>query len=291
MLVRGSPQTEPRRSGRRHSVASSTAVLLAAVLLIVSAAPVLAEDAALEAGAVENRPTTGPWTANLYVADAMRFQNPDWQACTAASTESMLNLITIATDEVTPIGLQGNMPAPALHWQFDNSFEMQGFILQYEREHMTMSPGYPGSDPHGWRNALNTFGWGSIDAGVYVDSAYSSFDEAAHAAVSSVARYNKPVGILGWFGAHAQVVTGYTVTGEDPRVSDNWTITGVYVTDPLQGDNIRDTFVPYNDWKYGPLYFRFSPYWQADSFAPDPLDGTIGYREWRGKWVIINPVK
>jgi hypothetical protein len=87
------------------------------------------------------------------------------------------------------------------------------------------------------------------------------------------------------------MVTGYTVYGEDPRVSDNWTITGVYITDPLQADRIRNTFVRYADWRYGPLYFRFSPYWQNESFYPDPIDGTVGYREWRGKWVIINPVK
>ena len=137
---------------------------------------------------------------------------------------------------MTPIGPTGHLPTPALHWQFDNSYEMQGHILKYERDHMTMSRTYPGSDPHGWRNALNHFGWGSIDAGVYVDSAYSSFDKAARATVSPIARFDKPVGILGWFGAHAQMVTGYTVHGEDPRVSDDWTIIGVYITDPLQAD-------------------------------------------------------
>jgi hypothetical protein len=292
MLVGRSNRIEPRKLFGGHLPAMpSAAAILAALLLIASSTPVLAQESALEAGAAESRPVTREWTMNMYQANAVRFQNPDWQACTAASAESMLNLITLNTAEVAPIGPQGHMPTPAMRWQFDNSYDMQHAILLWERDHMTMSRSYPGSDPHGWRNALNHFGWGSVYAGVYVDTAYPSFDAAARATVSAIARFEKPVGILGWFGAHAQMVTGYTVRGEDPRIGDDWTIAGVYITDPLQADNIRNTYVRYEDWRYGPLYFRFSPYWQNESFFPDPLDGTVGYRVWRGKWVIINPVK
>jgi hypothetical protein len=36
-----------------------------------------------------------------------------------------------------------------------------------------------GSDPHGTRNALNYYGWGSKKAGVYQDVSFATFGEAA----------------------------------------------------------------------------------------------------------------
>jgi hypothetical protein len=98
-----------------------------------------------------------------------------------------------------------------------------------------------GTDPHGWRNGLNYFGWGSIESGFYADRAYTSFDAAAKAVVHSMAVYGKPAGILAWYGGHAQFVTGYTVTGADPRTgSMAFTLTGVYLTDPLKSQAMRD---------------------------------------------------
>ena len=92
-----------------------------------------------------------------------------------------------------------------------------------------------GSDPHGTRNALNYYGWGSKQAGVYQDVSFATFGEAARAIVSSVARTRKPAVVFTWFGEHSQVVTGYKVRGENPASSDDFTIEGVYLTDPLLG--------------------------------------------------------
>ena len=58
-------------------------------------------------------------------------------------------------------------------------------MLSYERSNMTMLAASAGSDPHGWRNALNYFGWGSIKAGAYEDAAYPSFDAAARAVAAA----------------------------------------------------------------------------------------------------------
>jgi hypothetical protein len=156
---------------------------------------------------------------------------------------------------------------------------------------MTMLTTSAGTDPHGWRNALNYYGWGNIHAGVYRDSSYASFDEAAAAVVTALARHNRPVGILARSGTHAQLVTGYVVTGADPAISDAFTIQGVYVTDPLQTAVMRDYYVPMATWRLGISAVRFSAYMETDSPYTDSIDGQVGRTEWYGKWVIIDPVR
>ena len=276
------------RRGVGLSGAFRSAIALAAVLLLSSAAPVAANP--LSEGATTEVTPPAIWTINLFNPGLVRFQNPDWQACTAAATESMLNLIGLSYYADTPPPRGSSLPTPSFRWAIDTSFWTQEAILEYERQNMTMYWSSPGTDPHGWRNALNYYGWGSMYAGVYVDSSFGSFDEAAAAAVHSVALTGKPVGILGWFGGHAQYVTGYEVQGDDPRVGDHYTILGVFLTDPLEADRMNNTFVPYDVWKTGPYYLRFSPYYFEDSPAVDPIDGQIGRREWWGKWVIVDAV-
>jgi hypothetical protein len=211
---------------------------------------------------------------------AERYQNPDYLACTAASTESMLNTVSYSGS------------TSGLVWKPTISFVTQESILAYERAHMTMLTTSPGTDPTGWRNALNYYGWGSIDAGVYRDSAYTSFDAAAKAAVSALARYHKPVGILALSGQHAQFITGYDVTGDDPSTgSMNFRIVGVDLTDPWRAAGHRDTWITYADWRSGAIWVRFTPYRETDSPYRDPIDNAVGYDQWYGKWVIIDPIK
>ena len=275
--------------GVRLPAALRTALALATVLVLTSPGPVLA-DPSDEGAATEVAPPVPVWTVNLYDRTLVRNQNPDPDACTAAAAESMLNLIAKASQADIPPPRGGTLPTSSFIWQVDTSFEKVESILSFERQNMTMWRSSPGTDAHGWRNALNYFGWGSIWAGVYVDSAYSSFAAAARQTVHSLAMTGKPVGILGWFGGHAQYVTGYTVLGEDPRVSDNYTILGVFMTDPLQADGISNVHITYSTWQSGPLYIRFTPYWHDDSPFTDPIDGQVGNREWRGKWVIIQAI-
>ena len=273
-----------RRLTGLRALSASAAV----VLVLAGAGPAHAEwqvGASPEAALI---PST--WTYNMYDIAGVRYQNPDWRACTGAATEMMLNMIALGPQEDTP-PLRGGLPDPSLHWHVDTSYDTQEGILAWERNNMTMIWSAPGTDPHGWRNALNYFGWGSINAGVYRDASYSSYDAAVRAVVSSLARHQRPVGILAWFGGHAQLVTGYKVTGEDPRVGDDYAIVGIYLTDPLEADNMRNTWVSYRDWKTGPGTYRFGQYWALESPYRDPIDGAIGDREWHSKWVIIEPVK
>ena len=229
---------------------------------------------------IRSAPTTATWTLDLYDPRSDRWQDPDYKACTAAATESMLNTVAYAG------------AGSGLVWQPTTSFATQGFILAYERANMTMLTSSLGTDPHGWRNALNYYGWGNMAAGVYRDSSYGSFDDAARAAVLALAKYGKPTGILALHGRHAEYITGYQVTGDDPRTgSANFTIVGVDLTDPLESSGRRDTWIPYADWRSGDSWVQFGAYFETDSPYGDPIDGRIGYDEWYGRWVIIDPVE
>ena len=223
---------------------------------------------------------TGTWTFDLFDPRADRWQDPDLTACTAASLQSMLNTIAYTGSD------------PTLVWQPNSSYAKQESILAYERAHMTMLKSSAGSDPHGWRNALNYFGWGSVKAGVYVDAAYKSFDAAAKAVVKAIATTARPVGILAEYGRHAEFVTGYKVRGADPSTgSSDFTVIGVYLTDPHQAAGHRDTWVTYSRWKTGEWRIRFTEFGQVDSPGRDPLDHHVARREWLGKWVIVAPVR
>jgi hypothetical protein len=218
------------------------------------------------------------------------YQDPDYTACVATAAEMMLNM-TAYQANLSYMSSSNEVFQSPLRWRPDTSYAKQEEILAYTRANMTMLTSSAGTDPHGWRNALNYYGWGNIHAGVYRDSAYTSFDLAAAAAVKAVAREQRPVGILARAGTHAQFVTGYVVTGADPAVSDGFTIVGVYITDPLKSAAMRDFYVPLATWRSGVFTVRFSAYTETDSPYVDPIDGNVGTTEWYDKWVIIDPVR
>ena len=201
----------------------------------------------------------------------------------------MLNMALFWPD-YQPFETGAAAPKKPTKWRASVTFGRQETILVYERNHMTISRSLDGSDAHGWRNALNYFGWGSIRAPVYRDESFGSFDRAAAATVSAIAAYRKPVGILAHGGHHAQIVTGYRVQGEDPRTgSTRFSVLGVYVTDPLRSDHLRDAYVPIGDWRSGQSSIRFTAYREAHATRVDPIDGRRGNDEWVGRWVTVAP--
>lgn len=225
--------------------------------------------------------SSSSWTADVYSGSGVRYQDPDYHACAAAATLMMLNFTKAATPAAT-----------GLVWHATTAYGTQENILAYSRSHMTMVvKGTGGTDPVGWRNALNYYGWGSVNAGVYKIETAGTFLNAARAAVEALAQTGKPVAIAGWAGGHAQIMNGYKVTGGDPKKTTNFTIQGVYITDPLRSDGYRDTYVSLATWQSGNSHIRFTQYRQADSPYRDPLTGSIGKSVWYGRWVIIAPVR
>jgi hypothetical protein len=235
-------------------------------------------------------PAKATYTYNLFDRRAVRYQNPDLTACTAAMTQSMLNTIYYTSNQPLTAPTAVQAAQPTLRWTATLSAVAQRNILHFERTHMTMSLATLGSDVHGWRNALNFYGWGSVDAGVYKDYSYKYYDQAVKATVHLIAMSNEPVGILSEFGSHAVMATGYTVTGADPRTgSMDFKVLGVYLTDPLRERRVTNHYFTYQEWKTGPPLVQFFPFEQVDSVFKDPIDGQVGKREWWRKYVIVGP--
>jgi hypothetical protein len=236
-------------------------------------------------------PATGTWTLNLYNSKAIRYQNPDMTACTATASQVTLNMALYWTDYKS---LDPDVPDPARppNWKVTTSYASQEAILAFERKNTTQTLRDGGADAHGWRNALNYFGWGHNSAGMFSDQTYPTFDAASRAAVRAIALFRKPVGILAWGGQHAQVMTGYRVTGQDPRTgATKWTLQGIYLFDPLVGDHLNNVYITRNTWGFdGGKKIKFVPYTMTNSPYVDPLDGQQGNAEWDGKYVIVAPI-
>jgi hypothetical protein len=228
---------------------------------------------------------TSTYARNLYDSRAVRWQDPDYTACTASSALQMLNMVAYR-------GSKGS----GFRWTPTTSYAKQETMLRFERSHDTLVSGEVGSDPHGWRNALNAYGWGTtamLRRSFYDDRSYSSYDAAVHAAVRAIARYGKPVGISGWAGGHAQIMTGYVVTGADPAISDGFAVQSIFLTDPLRKDGLRNARITNTAFRSGSLRYRFRAYGWKDSPYDDPYTSGIraSWREWYGRWVIVVPVR
>jgi hypothetical protein len=254
-------------------------------------------------GGVMPEPVVGltTYSRNLWVSAAFMYQNPYTTACTAASTMVMLNTIAYRKSggrgfSWTPSRVK-NSSDPA------NLRDMTS-ILEFERAHDSMAVDTSGSDPHGWRNALNYYGWGEVadDPATmpYMDKAYATFDAALKASVRAIARQRMPVGLLGWGGRHAQIMTGYVVVGENPRTSSRFTVQYVYLSDPLKGAAIVNRKLSYDAFRRGALAYRLRRYLETDSALDDPfvpgriagsISPAVGPSEWYGRWVVVLPVR
>jgi PKD repeat protein len=223
-------------------------------------------------------------TQNLY-SNLVRYQNPDLQACVGAATLIMLNEVAAEGD-----------PGEGFQWVPSTELGAQRSIIRWARAHDTLEPGPGGTDPNGWRNALNEYGWGDYEdpaTMTYQVFSYRSYGAAVKSAVIALARYHKPVGILAWAGGHAQVLNGYTVFGQDPATSTDFKVRYVYLTDPLRRDLLRNARISYPMLINGPLKYRLRRYHQKDSPYDDPYTPglLVAYRGWYGRYVIVAPVK
>ena len=242
------------------------------------------------------------WSRNLYVSNAFLYQDPYYTACTAASAMHMLN--TIAYRHTGGDGFAWRPTRVKKDPDSSNTRDMTS-ILAFSRRYDTLRSTSAGTDAHGWRNALNYYGWGKAamtdeSRRVYDDRAYTTFGSAMKGAVRAIARYGMPVGVLAWAGGHAQVITGYVVTGKDPRKSSDFTIHWIYLSDPLDESNIRNRRTSYAAMRDGALKFRFQWYRETDSPYDDPYTSgwkrssvkpSVGPSEWYHRWVIILPIR
>ena len=274
-----------------HITARLSRLALVGIATIVFGATAVAPAAAADSRPAPEVGALPPATLNLFKPDAFRYQDPNYAACTATSALVMLNTIALA----------GN-GGPGFRWVPRLGSGAVDSILQWERTNDTLEGG-KGSDPHGWRNALNYYGWGPAAMSdpaqrVYDDRAYGSFDGALKGAVTAIARFRKPVGLLAWAGGHAQVVTGYVASGEDPATSDNFVVNGLWVSDVLASSRLVNRYINRLSLKSGDVRYRFQSYREVDSPLDDPY--SVGWRrssvrsttsEWYRRWVLVIPVR
>jgi hypothetical protein len=228
------------------------------------------------------------------VGAGFRVQDPSLVACTSTSVMDMLNFIA----------LDGQGGA-GFRWQVSLRSSVRDQVLAWERTHDTLAAGSPGSDPHGWRNALNHYGWGdaTLASGgrVYDDMAFTSYTSAMQTAVRQLILTRKPVGIVAWAGRHAQVMTGYYGLVGDPlarNADGTWanafSIAGIYLSDPLRADRRVNVRISYATLRASAdLHLRFTVYRETDSPYDDPYTPgrLISRLEWYDRFVLIVPVR
>ena len=116
-----------------------------------------------------------------------------------------------------------------------------------------------GSDPHGWRNALNAYGWGReamTDPAkrVYDDRAYRTFDGAVQAAVKAIARRSMPVGSPRLGRRSRPGDDGLRGHGRRSAASSNdFTVRSVYLSDPLHANGTVNRRLSMDKLRSGPL--------------------------------------
>ena len=129
-------------------------------------------------------------------------------------------------------------------------------ILRWERAHHTMVGG-KGTDMHGWRNALNYFGWGSsaCSAGIarlrrLLVHVVRLGDEGRGAGDDR--RPASPSAMAAWAGRHAVMITGYYDLKGDPfardgagQYTDAFSVGGFYLSDPSKSAGRRNARISY----------------------------------------------
>lgn len=281
-----SPLTTASRPRTRAFVAAVLGLVLAIALGgTAAAADTTAGGRSVSVG------SPNPASLDLFVADGFRFQDPNYNACTSTLAMDMLNMIALR-----------RTGGPGFVWTVRLGGAARDSILEWERTHDTLAGGN-GSDPHGWRNALNYYGWGTAymttSNRVYEDYAYTSYERAIKAAVRAMIRYRKPVGIAAWRGTHAQMLTGYDGLSGYPftvdangRYTNDFSVTALYLTDPLRSSSTVNRRISYAGLGTTTnTRIRFQPYYETDSPYDDPYTaGTVRARdEWYGRWVIVAP--
>ncbi|HEX2140894.1 MAG TPA: hypothetical protein VHK28_01295 [Candidatus Limnocylindria bacterium] len=106
-----------------------------------------------------------------------------------------------------------------------SSYEDQQAIWEMARDRSSNS--FRGANPRGWASVLTELGLGQHEFTTIPDYA-----DALRTAARALRETNRPVGLVMWRGRHAWVMSGFTSIG-DPAIHDDFTVTGIYVLDPL----------------------------------------------------------
>ena len=139
--------------------------------------------------------------------------------CVGASMQMMLNIIRAEDDRTKTTQAELQVLARSLSGQRPDGRQRKG------------------ASARGWTAGLNVLG-----AGPYRTVASTDIQGAMKVAATAMRETNRPIGLLVWRGRHAWVMAGFTATA-DPRLTDDFEVTGVIILDPLY---------PYGSRTWGP---------------------------------------
>jgi hypothetical protein len=153
----------------------------------------------------EPAPAAQPFAMNLFErGDFVSQARIDW--CVPASILTMMRMIDLQDEGAAPT---------------------QSTLDRIARRYSTWRLRGAGSEPEGWARTLNRLGYGRYEV-----RAERTRTAAIEAAARAIRLTKRPVGLLVWRGAHAWVMSGFRATA-DPARTDEFTITHIYVQDPL----------------------------------------------------------
>jgi hypothetical protein len=107
-----------------------------------------------------------------------------------------------------------------------DSFAAQERLYDQARRFSTWRLRGDGAEAEGWARTLNDHGYGP-----YVVHVSRTRTAAIATAARALRQTGRPVGLMMWRGAHAWVMSGFRATA-DPRVSSDFRVTHVVVSDP-----------------------------------------------------------
>jgi hypothetical protein len=149
-----------------------------------------------------------PYSLDLYrPGDHVAQYDGSW--CVGASMQMMLNMI------------EPGRP--------DRTRATQSRLYRFSRRVSPWVEQSPGASVYGWAEGLERLG-----AGGYAEMAARSLQGALRLAARQMRATRRPVGLLVWDGKHAWVMSGFRATA-DPRLTDDFTVTHVWVEDPYTG--------------------------------------------------------
>lgn len=225
------------------------ALILSAALAIVPV-PAMAAGSATDAVApASTEDAARPFAMNLARPGDFVPQT-NFVQCVGASMQIMINMIRPGTDRTAKTQLR--LQNLARKWSGPTP---SGRIRN-------------GASVTGWTAGLSLRG-----VGPYRLLGETSLQGALKAAAKAIRTTRKPVGLLMWRGRHAWVMSGFRSTA-DPARTDRFTVTGVYVLDPLY---------PYGSSVWGP-----SPR-PGELLTPRELGRQYLPRRKRSAWSAINP--
>jgi hypothetical protein len=123
------------------------------------------------------------------------------------------------------VGASIQMTLNMLRPENGRSRALQQRIWEMARDR-SFSP-FGGANPRGWVETLNELG-----VGPYELVSVPDYEQALRVAATSLRETGRPVGLVMWRGRHAWMMSGFT-SDADPRATNDFTVTGINVLDPL----------------------------------------------------------